>query len=49
MSYNTLMCKLRGEYDFTLNEALTIKKIFKTSLSIEELFSFTPRVVTHIS
>lgn len=43
MTYGTLMCKLRGEYDFTLNEAVKLKEFLHTELSIEELFVFTPR------
>lgn len=43
MTYGTLMCKLRGEYDFTLNEAVKLKEFLHTELSVEELFVFTPR------
>ena len=43
MSYGTLMCKLRGEYDFTLNEAVKLKEFLHSELSIEDLFVFTPR------
>ena len=43
MTYGTLMSKLRGEYDFTLNEAIQLKEFLHTDLSIEELFVFTPR------
>lgn len=43
MSYGTLMCKLRGEYDFTLNEAILLKDFLHTELSIEELFVFSPK------
>ena len=43
MTYGTLMCKLRGEYDFTLNEAVKLKDFLHTELPIEELFVFTPR------
>ena len=43
MSYGTLMCKLRGEYDFTLNEAVKLKEFLHTDMSVEELFVFTPK------
>lgn len=32
------MVKMRGEYPFTLNEALRLKSVLQTDLSIEDLF-----------
>lgn len=37
---STFSAKLNGKYDFTLAEALAIKKALKTEVSIEELFAF---------
>ena len=38
VSYNTLLQKLRGDSDFTLNEALKIKEAINSSDPIELLF-----------
>lgn len=38
MTYNTLLLKLSGKATFTLDEALKLKEILESSLSIEELF-----------
>ena len=38
MAYNTLLLKLKGEYYFTLDEAIKLKEILETDLSVEELF-----------
>lgn len=38
IGYNTLLLKMHGKYNFTLDEALKIKKILKTNLSLEEIF-----------
>lgn len=38
MSYNTFLLKMRGKYDFTLNEALKLKEILNTKEPIEVLF-----------
>lgn len=38
MTYNTLLLKLSGKATFTLDEALKLKEILGSSLSIEELF-----------
>jgi len=39
ISYNLFLQKLNGEMDFSLNEALLIKKMILSKKSIEELFS----------
>ncbi len=39
MSYNTFLLKLKGKYNFSLDEAVTLKKILNTEKSIEELFA----------
>ena len=41
MTYNTLLLKLRGKNDFTLDEAVKLKEILNTPKSIEELFTFS--------
>lgn len=38
MTYNTFLLKLKGKYKFTLDEAIKLKAILKTKMSIEELF-----------
>ncbi len=38
MHYNTLCRKMRGEYEFTVEEALKIKKALGSTLPLEELF-----------
>lgn len=38
IGYNTLLLKLNGKNKFTLDEAVTLKDILKTTKSIEELF-----------
>lgn len=37
--YNTLLLKLKGEYPFTLDEALKLKEILETDMEIEILFT----------
>lgn len=39
ISYNTFLLKLKGNYPFTLDEALRVKEVLQTELSVEELFS----------
>lgn len=41
ITYNTLLLKLSGKATFTLDEAMLLKEILKSDLSIEELFSRT--------
>lgn len=41
MTYNTLLLKLRGKNDFTLDEAVKLKEILNTPKSIEDLFAFS--------
>lgn len=38
ITYRTLLLKLNGKASFTLNEAMKLKEILNTELSIEELF-----------
>lgn len=38
ISYSTMAYKLRGATDFTLNEAIKIKKFLGVEMPIEELF-----------
>lgn len=38
MTYNTFLLKLSGKAYFTLDEAMKLKDLLKTDLSIEELF-----------
>ena len=38
MKYNTFLLKLKGEYPFTFDEALLLKKVLETDLPIETLF-----------
>jgi transcriptional regulator with XRE-family HTH domain len=38
MTNSTFSQKLNGKFDFSLNEAIRIKKILGTELTIEELF-----------
>lgn len=38
LSYNTLLAKLRGERDFTLNEAWKVKELLNLREPIEILF-----------
>jgi DNA-binding XRE family transcriptional regulator len=38
ISYNTFLLKLKGEYYFTLDEAIKLKEILETDLTVEELF-----------
>lgn len=38
IGYNTLLSKFRGLSSFTLDEALSIKNMLKTSDTVEELF-----------
>lgn len=38
MGYNTFLLKLSGKAYFTLDEAMKLKAILKSDLSIEELF-----------
>ena len=38
MTYNTFLLKLSGKAHFTLDEAMKLKAILKSDLSIEELF-----------
>lgn len=38
MTYNTFLLKLNGKATFTLDEAMKLKEILNSSLSIEELF-----------
>lgn len=39
LGYNTLLLKMKGENNFTLDEAFKIKEIINTNESIEKLFS----------
>lgn len=39
ISYNTFLLKLKGEYKFSLDEAVKLKEILKTDKTVEELFS----------
>ena len=39
ITYNTLLLKLKGEYPFTLDEALKLKEILETDMEIEILFT----------
>lgn len=41
ITYNTLLLKLSGKATFTLDEAMLLKDILQSNLSIEELFSRT--------
>lgn len=41
ISYNTLILKLNGKRDFSLDEATEIKRLLHTEDSIEELFDET--------
>lgn len=41
MTYNTFLLKLKGKYKFTLDESFGLKRILKTDLPLEKLFSFT--------
>jgi len=41
MSYGTLCVKLKGDYSFTLDEAIEIKKIVRTDMPIDDLFART--------
>ena len=41
MTYNTFLLKLSGKAYFTLDEAMKLKAILKSELSIEELFDRT--------
>lgn len=43
ISYGTFLCKLSGKYPFTLDEALQIKNILMSDVSIEELFRTNER------
>lgn len=38
MTYNTFLLKLSGKAYFTLDEAMKLKAVLKSDLSIEELF-----------
>ena len=38
MTYNTFLLKLSGKAYFTLDEAMKLKEILKTDMTIEELF-----------
>ena len=38
MHYNTLCRKMRGENDFTVDEAIRIKEVLGFTASVEELF-----------
>ena len=38
ISYGQFCAKRRGEYPFTLDEALRLKSVLQTDLSIEDLF-----------
>lgn len=38
ITYNTFLLKLKGEYPFTLDEALKLKEILQTDLPVETLF-----------
>ena len=40
ITYNTFLLKLRGKYEFTLDEGFGLKKILKTDLSLEKLFEY---------
>lgn len=39
ISYNTFLLKLKGKYKFSLDEAVALKDILHTELTVEELFS----------
>lgn len=45
MTYNTFLLKLKGEATFTLDEAINLKSILKTSHTIEELFDTKAKIV----
>ncbi len=38
MTYNTFLLKLNGKASFTLDEAMKLKDVLGSTLSIEELF-----------
>ena len=39
MTYNTFLLKLKGNYKFTLDEAVKLKKELNSDLPIEDLFA----------
>jgi len=41
MSYGTLLAKLKGEYSFTLDEAIKFKKVVSVGMPIDDLFART--------
>lgn len=42
VNVGTVSQKMNGKYPFTFNEAVKIKKLLKTTLTIEELFEEFP-------
>lgn len=38
IGYNTLLAKMRGEYSFSLEEAIEMKRLLTTMESVEYLF-----------
>ena len=44
LSYNQFLLKLKGDYYFTLDEALGLKRVLETDMPIEVLFdTATPK------
>ena len=47
MSYGTLLAKLKGEYSFTLDEAIKFKKVVHVDMTIDDLFARSQKAISN--